>query len=299
MNLRDLQYLVAVVEEGHFGRAAHRCFVSQPTLSGQIAKLEEELGALLLERSTRSVRPTPLGLEVLQLAKQVVELSDRITQVAKAHNDPLHGPLELGAFPTMGPWWFPRLAPILGRELPTVRFFFHETKTPDLLRSLREGSLDGAFLADPDGAEFACAPIAFEPFFLLVPQAHVLAQESQVQLSQLRDLDLLLLEDGHCLRDQLLDLCRGVGIRVNSSYRGTGLETLRQTVRLGAGITLVPALAAQEQQQGLVTIPIVNPTPGRNISLRWRNTHPRAVALEAVAKVCANWAQEVGLGINP
>jgi LysR family transcriptional regulator, hydrogen peroxide-inducible genes activator len=291
MNLRDLEYFVAVAEEGHFGKAAHRCFVSQPTLSGQLRKLEEELGGPLIERNTRSVRLTSLGEEVLAEARKVQLSVQRITDLGAAHADPLHGSLRMGAFPTLGPWWLPQSVAHLQQKLPGMRFWFHELRTPELIAKLRSGELDCAFLAEPDGNDLAGEAIAFEPFYLLVPEQHALAERQSVRSEELATLELLLLEEGHCLRDEVLDLCRRFGAREDGQYRGTGIETLRQTVRLGAGVTLMPALAvADDPGPGLRAIPFSDPVPGRYVALRWRPTHPRQEALQLIAQEMREWA---------
>jgi len=293
MNLRDLEYFVAVAEEGHFGKAAHRCFVSQPTLSGQLRKLEEELGGPLFERNTRSVHLTALGIEVFSEAQAILRGVQRIQDLGCAHSDPTRGSLRLGAFPTLGPWWLPHSVAFLQKKMPRLRFWFHELRTPELIERIRSGELDCAFLADPDGANLAGESIAFEPFFLLVPEKHALSKRKSIRSDELNDLEILLLEEGHCLRDEVLDLCRRFGAHEAGQYRATGLETLRQTVRLGAGVTLMPALAvASDPGAGLKAIPFTDPKPGRNISLRWRPTHPRAAALRAIAAEMRSWASQ-------
>ena len=291
MNLRDLEYFVAVAQEGHFGKAAHRCFVSQPTLSGQLRKLEDELGGPLFERNTRRVRLTGLGEEILEEAQKVLAGVHRISELATAHADPLHGPLRLGAFPTLGPWWLPQAVPHLHEQFPGLHFYFHELRTPELLERIRQGELDCAFFAEPDGSDLAGELIAFEPFFLLVSEKHPLAKRKSIGSDELSSLELLLLEEGHCLRDEVLDLCRRYGAQETGAYRATGIETLRQTVRLGAGVTLMPALSVIEDPgTGLVAIPFTEPIPGRRIALRWRATHPRAQAMHLLAQTLREWA---------
>jgi len=293
MNLRDLEYFVAVAEEEHFGKAAHRCFVSQPTLSGQLKKLEEELQGPLFERDSRNVKLTPLGEEVLVQARQILAGAQRILELGKSQADPLQGPLLIGAFPTMAPWWIPRIAPRLQKAMPKVQFLFHELKTPELVQRLREGTLDAAFVAEPDGAAFPGERIGFETFELLVPQKHALAKRKTVKSEELQGMELLLLEEGHCLRDEILDLCRRFGANEKGIYRATGLETLRQTIRLGTGVTLVPRLSVEEGAgEGLRSIPFQDPPPGRFISMHWRATHPRQQALRLVAQIARDWAGE-------
>lgn len=291
MNIRDLEYFIAVAEESHFGKAATRCFVSQPTLSGQLRKLEEELGGPLFERSTRTVTLTGLGSEVLAESRLILQGVQRIADLGAAHSDPLRGSVRLGAFPTLSPWWLPQSVAHLQKKLPAMRFWFHELRTPELIARLRSGELDCAFLAEPDGSELAGEVIAFEPFYLLVPVKHPLAKRKTVSSEELADLELLLLEEGHCLRDEVLDLCRRFGARETGQYRATGIETLRQTVRLGAGVTLMPALAViDDPGAGLKAIPFCEPVPGRHIALRWRPTHPRAQALRLIAQEMRLWA---------
>lgn len=293
MNLRDLEYFVAVAQEGHFGKAAHRCFVSQPTLSGQLRKLEQELGGPLLERNTRAVLLTGLGAEIFDEAQKVLAGVRRISELAAANADPLCGPLRMGVFPTMGPWWLPQAVPQLQKKFSNLQFWFHELRTPELLERLRNGELDCAFFAEPDGAELAGGSIAFEPFYLLVSDKHLLAKRKSIRREELGSLELLLLEEGHCLRDEVLDLCRRYGAKETGVYRATGIETLRQTVRLGAGVTLMPALSVVDDPgSGLKAIPFAEPVPGRRIALRWRSTHPRAQAMQMIAQEMRLWAKK-------
>lgn len=294
MNLRDLEYFVAIAEEGHFGKAAYRCCVSQPTLSAQIKKLEDELGSPLFDRSTRQLGLSDLGLEILPLAQKILSQSLEIQDIASAQKDPLIGKLNLGAFLTLGPWLFPRISATAKSCLPQMDLFFHEFKTQDLLEKLRNRELDAAFLAWPDGAdEFYCEALGFEPFVLLTPKEHPFSHKKDLNLEDLQDQELLLLAEGHCLRDQALDLCHRFGASTQNRFQATGLETLRQTIRLGTGITLFPLLAKPTQpEEELCYVNFADPQPGRTLVLAFRPTHPKIKALKKLAEALRSWFAE-------
>jgi len=275
MNLRDLEYFVAVAELGHFGKAAERCFCSQPTLSGQIKKLEDELGVPLFERLPGSVRLTPLGQQCLPAARESLAAARRIEEMGKASRDPESGDLVLGAIPTIGPYLWPGAMALLQSEFPRLVPLLREEPTHLLLESLRQGRTDAGVLALPlDGSGLETAVLWDEPFLLAVPATHPLAERTSVPLSALEDMELLLLDDGHCLREQALEVCRLSGARERDGFRATSLESLRHMVRSGAGATLLPASAAQPDP-GLAILPFDQP-PSRKIALCWRKAHPRA-----------------------
>lgn len=277
MNLRDLEYFTAVAELGAFGKAAERCCVSQPTLSGQLRKLEDELGHPLFERSTRSVELSAFGREALEIARAVVAGCEALVRKGRELDDPFSGPASLGVFPTLCPWLLPRLAPLFPRAYPRSAFRLIEEKSPTLQARLADRSLDAAVLALPqelDGVEVL--PLFSEPFLAAVPAAHPWAGRSSVDPAELAGEDLLLLEDGHCLRDQALDLCRRYGAAESGAFRATSLETLRQMVRLGSGVTLMPRLAVPESgDDGLRYIPFSSAEARRDIGLCFRASHPR------------------------
>ena len=248
MNLRDLRYLVALAEERHFGRAAERSSVSQPTLSAQIRKLEEYLGVPLVERRPKRVSLTPAGERIVQRARRLLQEADAIVELAKTDRDPLSGSVKLALIPTVGPYLLPQVATRLKRDLPRLKLMLYEYRTATLLEKLRAGELDLGVLALPvdlDGLD--STELYAEPFRLAVPADHALAGRDSVGPDDLHGETVLLLEDGHCLRDQALEVCNRVQAQESQDYRATSLETLRQMVAAGHGVTLLPELAATGQ----------------------------------------------------
>lgn len=285
MNLRDLEYFMAVVETGHFGRAAEMCHVSQPTLSTQIRKLEDELGTPLLERTSRRVVLTGVGREVAKQAKLVLAQVAQLKATATAVQGLLSGPLRLGAFPTLGPYILPDLMPLLREHAPDLKPYLIEEKTAELLTRLRDGRLDAALLALPlDADDLKIAPLFREPFVAALPLNHPLARKRQLDVHSLADQELLLLEDGHCFREQALEICRRVGAG-EEEFNATSLETLRHMVAAGMGITLLPALATRENSAQLALVPFKSPAPERTIALVWRRGSAGTPTLEALARL--------------
>jgi LysR family hydrogen peroxide-inducible transcriptional activator len=286
MNLRDLRYLVALADERHFGRAAERCFVSQPTLSAQIRKLEEYLGVPLVERQPKRVSLTDAGAKIVERARRALQEADAIVELAKTDRDPLAGALKLALIPTVGPYLLPHVAGPLRRALPRLKLMLYEYQTAPLLEKLHDGELDLGILALPiplDGME--TATLYDEPFTVAMPANHPLAERDRVRLEDLRGETLLLLEDGHCLRDQALEVCSRIRLNQEQDYRATSLETLRQMVAAGHGITLLPELAAAAPvgtARGLRIRPFSKPTPVRTIGAVWRKSTTRGKAIEAV-----------------
>lgn len=276
MNLRDLKYLVALADLRHFGKAADACFVSQPTLSTQIRKLEDELGVVLVERAPRKVMLTAAGLDVVQRARRIVADVEQMREAARRSRDPESGTLRLGVFPTLGPYLLPHVMPTLRARFPQLELLLVEEKSDELLQRLREGKLDAALLALPLHDDQLHAEFLFEePFVLAAPQQHPLAGRSALDANELSDETLLLLEDGHCLRDQALDVCRLSGAREKSGFRATSLETLRQMVAAGVGVTLLPALSVHEpiaQPANIRLVPFRGTAPSRRIALVWRKS---------------------------
>ena len=288
MNLRDLRYLVAVAEQRHFGRAADACFVSQPTLSAQLKKLEAFLGVQLVERTSKQVMLTAVGEEVARRARSILNTADDIVEVARAARDPLAGDLRLGVIPTVAPYLLPTLIPALRGALPQLRPLLHEEQTGRCVDRLRQGALDAAIIAVPvDGAEaFPQLALYDEPFLLAAPAGHPLAARERVCLDDLAETRLLLLEEGHCLRDQALDVCQTVGASEDSEFRATSLETLRQMAATGAGLTLLPELAADGGNNGaLVLCRFQDPQPRRRIAAVWRKGAAREPTVRALAEV--------------
>lgn len=292
MNLRDLRYLVALADERHFGKAAERCFVSQPTLSAQVRKLEDYLGVALLERQPRRLSLTPAGEKIVERARRLLQEADAIVDLARADRDPLAGTLKLALIPTVGPYLLPQVARRLKRALPRLRLLLYEYQTAPLLDRLRTGEIDMGILALPialDGLE--AAPLYDEPFTLAVPALHALAARERVRVEDLEGETLLLLEDGHCLRDQALEVCSRVGTHEEQDYRATSLETLRQMVAAGHGVTLLPELAADApvgSARGLRIKPFVRPAPARTIGAVWRKSSTRGPAIDAIAQTIRN-----------
>jgi LysR family hydrogen peroxide-inducible transcriptional activator len=286
MNLRDLRYFVALAETRHFGKAAERSFVSQPTLSAQIKKLENYLGVQLIERQPRKVTLTETGTKILPLARRIVQESDEIVSLARNEHDPLSGKLKVGLIPTIGPYLLPLVARKLRKQLPRLKVMLYEHQTQPLLEKLRAGDIDLGILALPvplDGLE--ARSLYDENFTLAVPTNSPLAKRSNVRIDDLKGETLLLLEDGHCLRDQALEVCSRIDVKESEDYRATSLETLRQMVAAGLGITLLPQLATRGpfgSGQGLAVKEFARPVPSRTVGAVWRKSTARTDAIKAV-----------------
>jgi LysR family hydrogen peroxide-inducible transcriptional activator len=292
MNLRDLNYIIAVAETHHFGRAAERCFVSQPTLSGQIKKLEQELGVNIFERTNRAVEVTPVGEAILDHARQIVEQADAIRQLAQAHQDPLAGPLRIGAIPTLSPYLMPLILRPLIKQHPQMRPVLSEELTDTLLARLRRHEIDVALLATPvTEADLDTLPLFDEPFWVAYPRKHAFYTKERLTLRDVEQENLLLLAEGHCLAQQAMDLCHIKERQTQgdlADLRATSLETLIQLVAAGFGVTLVPALAmggAWMTGTGVVAQPLKSAQASRRVSLVFRHSFPRRAALQALARV--------------
>lgn len=297
MNLRDLRYLVALAELRHFGRAAEACFVSQPTLSTQIRKIEDELGVTLVERAPRKVMLTEAGAEIAQRARVVLNEIEQIRAIAKRSLDPEAGSLKLGIFPTLGPYLLPHVVPRLRQRFPRMELLLIEEKTEVLLQQLHEGRIDAAVLALPLHEEQLHAQLLFEePFMLAVPVGHPLADAERLALDDLADERLLLLDDGHCLRDQALDVCHLAGASEKDGFRATSLETLRQMVAAGVGVTLLPLLAVQPpvpRSETLRLLGFTDSKPSRQIALVWRKSSAHGEFLGKVADVLSDLPEDL------
>lgn len=289
MNLRDLRYLVALADHRHFGRAAAACFVSQPTLSTQIRKLEDELGVALVERSPRKVMLTPAGREAAARARRIIDEVEQMKQAARREQDPASGTIRLGVFPTLGPYLLPHAVPRLRAAFPQLELLLVEEKSDILHERLRDGRLDAALLALPlHDDQLHCQPLFEEAFVLAAPRAHPLAARTRLRLSDLDQARLLLLEDGHCLREQALDVCQLSGAHERSEFRATSLETLRQMVAANVGLTLLPALAVQPPvaaSPDIRLVPFEAPAPHRQIALVWRRSSALDGFLHRLASV--------------
>lgn len=288
MNLRALQYFVKLAELKHFSHAAEACFVSQPTLSTQIMKLEEELGVQLVERIPRKVKLTEVGKEIADRARRVLRDIDQIRVTARRSSDPETGTLRLGIFPTLAPYLLPHVVPGIRARFPQLKLQLTEEKSADIVRLLDEGELDAALLAlplDEDGLE---VEILFEePFMLALPQSHPLADQRVVKLADLEGSELLLLADGHCLRDHALEVCALSGASERVDFHATSMETLRQMVAAEVGITLMPILAVKPPiavTDNMALRPFAAPAPSRTIALVWRRSSALGTLMHSLAQ---------------
>ncbi len=289
MNLRDLRYLIALADLRHFGRAAEACHVSQPTLSIRIMKLEEELGVALVERAPRHVMLTPVGVDIAERARRVLADVEQMREMARRTTDPEAGSVRLGLFPTLGPYLLPHVVPNIRARFPRLELLLIEEKTAVLLSMLRAGQLDAAVLALPLHEDWLETEFLFEePFMLAVPDGHPLASHRDLRLSELADQNLLLLEDGHCLRDQALEVCSLAGAGEKEGFRATSLETLRQMVAAGVGITLLPMLAVTPPVPNSPSIKLLSfkaPPPTRRLAMVWRRSSAMGPFLHDLAGI--------------
>jgi len=292
MNLRDLKYLIAIAETQHFGKAAERCFVSQPTLSGQIKKLEDELEVTLFERTNRSVEITPIGEAILQHAHRIMEQADSITQLARSHSDPLAGSLRLGAILTISPYLMPLILLPLKTQSPQMRLVLSEEMTDTLLTRLQNHEIDAALLATPvEDHDLQAIPLYDEQFWLAYSVDSDLNAKASISRRDLENIDLLLLSDGHCLAEQAMNVCR---LRNRdkqgemADLRAASLETLLQLVAAGMGSTLVPALALRgswSSGSDIVTRKLEMPDAYRRVSIVFRKSFPRRQAIDMLARL--------------
>ncbi|MEI2679560.1 MAG: LysR substrate-binding domain-containing protein [Burkholderiaceae bacterium] len=290
MTLTELRYIVAVARERHFGRAAEACFVSQPTLSVAIKKLEEELDVKLFERGSNEVSVTPLGSEIVRQAQTVIEQAAGIKEIARRGKDPVSGPLRLGVIYTIGPYLLPDLVRQAIELVPRMPLMLQENFTVKLLDMLRTGELDAAILAEPfPDAGLAIAPLYDEPFMVAVPKKHPLARRKRITAEELKKETMLLLGTGHCFRDHVLEVCPeyahfssdGEGIR--KSFEGSSLETIKYMVASGMGVTVVPQLSVPAEPDRHVTyVAFAPPVPTRRVVLAWRRTFTRYEAIAAL-----------------
>jgi len=291
VTLTELRYIVAVARERHFGRAAESCFVSQPTLSVAVKKLEEELGLQLFERGPGEVSVTPSGQRIVEQAQRVLEEAARVKEIAAAGRDPLAGPLRLGAIYTIGPYLLPKLIPHLRRAAPAMQLHIQENFTHVLADMLKSGEVDVILVALPfaePGIETRA--VYDEPFLIAVPRGHPWEGRKRVSSEELTRESLLLLGEGHCFRDQVLDICHTVRARERSAIartvEGGSLETIRQMVASGVGVTVLPATSVSNSQSTdlIRVLPFARPTPTRRVALAWRRSFPRPEAIEALRK---------------
>lgn len=284
--LQQLSYLLALADEGHFGRAAHTCNVSQPGLSSQIKELEERLGVPLVERLPRGIRLTPEGADAVARARSILRDVDELVDAARTSSQSLLGPLVVGAIPTVAPYVLGDFVPAVVQSHAEATLRFEELTTRELLASLRAGSIDVAVCALPvDGNDLVSAPILRDEFLLAISTTSELARSTTpVPVSVLRRLDVLLLDDGHCLRDQALDVCAAVTAHP-TDLRATSLATLVQMVAAGVGATLLPVSAASvEARPGNgITVRRFTKAPSRTLAMVWRASSPRDSLYRAIA----------------
>ena len=288
MNLRDLKYLVAVAEHRHFGRAAEACFVSQPTLSTQLKKLEETLGVTLIERSNRQVMLAAEGEKIVEQAQRILAEVNILTAMSEQIREPMGGELRLGVIPTIAPYLLPKIFGPIGKDYPKLRINLTEGQTAQILRMLKQGELDAVILALPvnedNVEEFE---LYDEPFLLTVSSDHSAATQTEADAEALEGENVLLLEDGHCLRDQALSICQTNGGVESSGYSAASLETLRGLVSAGLGVTLMPALAVPsptESASNVRYIPFSDRTLSRKVGLCWRKSSTRGELLNEFSR---------------
>lgn len=297
MNLRDLSYLVALADRQNFRRAAEQCFVSQPTLSTQVRKLEEELGVTLFERLPRKVLLTESGEAIVKRARSILQEADEIREIAHRASNPETGRLRLGIFPTLAPYLLPHVIPDITERFPNLELLLYERRTEEIIEQLNRGELDAGILALPV-AEAALTSVTLfdEAFVAALPTGHPLSERPQLATDDLAGHKLLLLEDGHCMRDQALDVCHRTGADEHQGFRATSLETLRQMVAARVGITLLPMLAVKPpvSVNPAVCLRAFEPEqrPYRTLALFWRKTSAMDGFLRQLAECFCNLDQQ-------
>lgn len=283
MNLRDLKYIVETAKQKNFTKAANAVFVSQPALTMQIKKLEDELGAKIFEREKHEFLVTEVGKEIVKKAEHILKIADEIKILAKNSGDIMASDFRIGGFATLASYYFPKIAPKISRIFPRLKLFLVEDKTEILIQKLKAGEIDAAFLALPvNDSEFEHQKIFSENFYLAVNKNHKLAHKKIISKEDLKGKSLMLLEDGHCLRDQALEVCSVMGAFEKGDYRASSLETLRQMVAINAGITLIPEIAATSHPQ-IVYVKIAS-APKREIGLFWRKSYFKKELIEKIIR---------------
>jgi len=286
--IRQLEYLVALDEEKHFARAAERCHVSQPTLSMQLLSLEERLGAKLIERRKKETLLTPLGAQVLTKAQAILQNRDEIRQLCKSAEKPMATPIVLGAIPTIAPYYMPQLLPQIQKEFPELKLYLKEEQTAVLLESLHKGLVDVALLALPTGDKRLAEAFVFdEPFVVALPGSHALLNKKVLTVEDVTATNLMLLEEGHCLRDQALDVCHMTTAQGDVDFKASSLETLKQMVAQGLGVTLLPQKAVRKGD-GYAVREFASGNPHRRIGLVWRKSNPRTKEFKLLADTVKN-----------
>ncbi len=286
MNIRDLKYVIAVAKLRSFSLAAEQCYVSQPTLSSQIKKLEGELDVKLFERSNKRVIPTAVGEEIVLSAKKVIQEVSRIHDLAEADKDPLSGRFRLGVFPTLATYIFPKIVKPIKTCMPNLKLILIEDKTDHLIEQLNSGKIDAALLALPVQNDAFHTKVLFDDYFCLaVYEGHELANADEIDQQALLGINLLLLEEGHCFREQALAVCSLAGASEEPDFRATGLETLRQMIKAGTGITLMPEIAIADHDSDIRYIPFKEPRPKRTIGIVWRKTLVKSQVIDELINI--------------
>lgn len=296
-SIRQLQYLIAVVELRHFGKAAERCFVTQSTLSAGIQELETLLGAAVLERSKRKVIPTPLGLVLVEKAREVLALSENIVEEARGEHEPLTGKLRLGVIPTIGPFLLPKVLPAIRRKYRKLDLYLIEDQTAHILERIHAGELDCAIIALPYEMERMQSQVFWsENFWVAFPKKHHLSEGGSIDAMDLPADELLLLEEGHCFRDHALSACHREGLQTKAAFQGTSLYTLLEMVAGGQGITFIPDMATHSsliKHRGVNLRALAEEGPHRDIGLVWRSTFYRKRDMKLLAETMAERLTEV------
>lgn len=290
MTLTELRYIVALAQAQHFGRAAEMCHISQPTLSVGVKKLEEDLGVLIFERSKSAVRVTPVGEAIVAQAQRVLEQAQTIRELAQAGKNQLAAPLRVGAIYTVGPYLFPQMIPLLHRSAPEMPLYIEENFTHVLREKLRKGELDVIIIALPYAdADVLTKPVYEEPFCVLLPADHAWTKKDSIDNTMLNDKSLLLLGDGHCFRDQVLEACpttlQGNPDNRYTTIEASSLETIRHMVASGLGVSVLPLSAVDNHRyaEGVIEVrPFTAPAPTRTVAIAWRATFPRPKAIDVL-----------------
>ncbi len=290
MTLTELRYIVAVARELHFGRAATACFVSQPTLSVAIKKLEDELGIALFERHKHDVTVTPVGKKIVEQAQRVLEQARTIRLLAEEGKDPLKGSLKLGAIYTIGPYLLPKIIPLLHQSAPDLTLIIDEDYTANLANKLSQGDLDMVIVSTPFNVPGIITEVLYkEPFVVVLPKHHPLAQKKSIKAEDLTDETLLLLKSGNCFRDQVMEVCPACRTDVftrnsiQQTLEGSSIETIRQMVMAGTGITVLPNSSVNytsKENSLLEYRPFARPVPKREVALAWRESYPRTKLIQ-------------------
>lgn len=287
MNIRALQYFVKLAELKHFSKAANACFVSQPTLSTQIRKLEDELGVSLIERAPRKVMLTPIGEDIAHRARHILRDIEQVKDAARRSKDPETGAIKLGIFPTLAPYLLPHIIPVIRQRYPELKLQLAEEKTDVILNMLDQGRLDAGVLALPVNAQGMEIEVLFaEPFVAAMPSSHPLSEKQSIGIKDLEGEELLLLEEGHCLRQHALAVCELAGAHERVDFHATSMETLRHMVAANVGVTLMPVLSVKPPIASTANIairPFNSPAPSRTIALVWRSSSPMGGFLRKLA----------------